>query len=256
MEKEISLQNKTYSIWKSLIKKGGDISLPLELEMYKKILNITHIGDFYYYIFDLTSIEFEFVSPNMSDILGYSQQEFTVPFFLSLIHPDDFPFFVEFEGKGKEFFGTLKYESYFKYKIRYDYRVRKSDGNYIRILQQVVTLSMTEEGGINRTLGIHTDITHLKTEGKPMLSFIGLEGEPSYVDVEINNQIVASNELISKREKEILIYIIDGYSSTSISELLFLSKHTVLNHRRNILKKTNCTTTAELIAKAVKEGWV
>jgi DNA-binding CsgD family transcriptional regulator len=256
MEKAETFYNEAFSIWSNHTKLGDEISLPLELEIYKKIINITHIGDFYYYIFDLKMLDFQFVSPTMSNVLGYSRDEFTVSFFLSCIHPDDLPYFVQFESKVGEFFNTLENEDFFKYKVRYDYRVRKNNGEYIRLLQQVVTLSMSDDGGINKTLGIHTDITHLKPNGIPMLSFIGMDGEPSFVNVAIDKQLMASKEVITKREKDVLNYIIQGYNSTSIANELFLSKHTVLNHRRNILKKTNCTTTAELIAKCVKEGWV
>lgn len=256
MAKNLLPFNEAQGIWQGLIKDGKEINLGLELEVYKKILNITHIGDYYYYVFDLGTVQFEFVSSNMSGILGYTAEEFTVEFFMQQIHPDDLPYFISFEIKAAEFFNTLAPENYFKYKVRYDYRVRKSDGEYIRILQQVVTLLSTVDGGINKTLGIHTDINHIKPEGTPMLSFIGLEGEPSYINVAVEQILLPTKEILTNREKEIIRLVIQGNNSAEIAEMLFLSKHTVLNHRKNILAKTDTSTTAELIFKAIKAGWV
>lgn len=51
----------------------------------------------------------------------------------------------------------------------------------------------------------------------------------------------------TKRELEIIQYVIKGTSSKQIGEILFISSHTVDTHRRRILKKANVSNTAELI---------
>lgn len=61
---------------------------------------------------------------------------------------------------------------------------------------------------------------------------------------------------LSKREKEIINLIADGKSSCYISDLLFISIHTVNNHRKNIIRKLNITSLAELIRFAVSFGLV
>ncbi|MDG4654761.1 response regulator transcription factor [Chryseobacterium arthrosphaerae] len=53
---------------------------------------------------------------------------------------------------------------------------------------------------------------------------------------------------ITKREKDILNLMAQGFNSPEIAEKLFLSYHTVENHKRNLRKKTNTKTSAELIA--------
>ena len=143
-----------------------------------------------------------------------------------------------------------------KYKVRYDYRVKKNDGGFIRILHQSTIIEHDQNGGIIRTLGVHTDITHLKAKGKPVLSFIGLDGEPSYIDVDVDKIFTISNEILSKREKQILLLIMEGSLSKEISELLHISKQTVDTHRNNMLIKTKAKNTSELITKAIKQGWV
>lgn len=59
---------------------------------------------------------------------------------------------------------------------------------------------------------------------------------------------------ITEREMEIIDLIINGYTTSEIAGHLRLSKFTVSNHRRNILKKLNLKNTAELVRYTLKEG--
>ena len=242
--------------WQAAIKAGKEINVNIDLETYRKLLNIVSVGPFYYYVFDLQNASIQFVSPGITEVLGYSPEQFTPEFFFQIIHPDDTNAFINFGKKSVEFFNKIAPEDVFSYKVRFDFRLQKSTGEYIRVLQQVVTLQTTETGGINKTLGIHTDISHIKFEGNPVLSFVGMEGRPSYLNVELSAELSPTAELLTRREKEILYYIVHGRRSNEIAEILFLSKHTVLNHRRNIMAKTETSTLGELIAKTIQEGWV
>lgn len=62
--------------------------------------------------------------------------------------------------------------------------------------------------------------------------------------------------LLSAREKEILLLICKGLTNYEIADRLFISKRTVDKHRANILEKTNCKNTANLVVYAIKNGWV
>lgn len=60
--------------------------------------------------------------------------------------------------------------------------------------------------------------------------------------------------ILSKREREIVIEIGNGLSSEQIAEKLFLSYYTVESHKKNIFVKLNVKTTTELIRKAMYLG--
>lgn len=54
-------------------------------------------------------------------------------------------------------------------------------------------------------------------------------------------------ESLTKREKEIIDLIAQGKNSREISDTLFISRHTVEQHRKNINKKLNVNSVAEII---------
>lgn len=61
---------------------------------------------------------------------------------------------------------------------------------------------------------------------------------------------------LSERENEIITLIAEGQTNEQIAELLFLSKHTVNTHRKNIMAKLGVKNTAGIVMYAVKTGLV
>ena len=59
--------------------------------------------------------------------------------------------------------------------------------------------------------------------------------------------------LLSRREKEILNLIAEGYTNSEIADRLFISYETVSTHRKNILSKLKVKNTAMLIRFAVEQ---
>ncbi len=252
----LSILDKAQKLWKDISKNGEPGQLTFNLEIHKKLLSIFHVGDYYYYIFDCKNARMDYVSEEISHVLGCKPENFTIPFLIDAIHPEDLSWFINFENTVTDFFTKLPVEKILNYKVRYDYRIRSADGTYKRILQQVVSIQTDENGGVLRTLGVHTDISHIKTEGRPVLSFIGLNGEPSFHNIDIKKALIPVNEVLSKREKEILMYMAEGKQSREISIILNISKNTVDKHRKNMLGKNGFNTSVELVAYAIREGWI
>lgn len=243
-------------IWKGIATLSVVERNKIEADARKKILHLFQVGDYYYYVFNLHKMEFEFISAEVKSVLGYTTSQLNVPFFLSQVHPEDIQWFMDFEQMVVSFFNNIGPHRANKYKVRYDYRIKKADGTYIRILHQMLNIEPDHQGIAARTLCLHTDITYLKKEGRPVLSFIGMEGEPSYIDVAVDAKRMSVGENLSRREKEILTLLMQGESSKEIASRLFISKLTVDTHRRNMLKKAGFQSTTELATNAIKEGWL
>lgn len=68
---------------------------------------------------------------------------------------------------------------------------------------------------------------------------------------------LANPELtLSRREKEVLKLICQGYNNNEISEMLFISPKTVDNHRTNLLSKTSSRNSANLVMFAIKHNLI
>ena len=65
-----------------------------------------------------------------------------------------------------------------------------------------------------------------------------------------------SNDILSKREREVLEQICIGLSTNEIGEKLHISPKTVKGHRTNILSKTGCNNTASLVMYSIKNKLV
>lgn len=85
----------------------------------------------------------------------------------------------------------------------------------------------------------------------------------SYFSQELLRNLVGSlkstrtihpEDILSQREKEILLLICKGLSNQEIADRLFISKRTVDKHRANILEKTACRNTANLVVWAIKNS--
>ncbi len=243
-------------IFKWLGNESAPSSLKFELDLYKKLWNFFLIGDSYYFIINHHNLSFEFVSKEVENVMGYSPSEFDIPFMNGKLHPDDRSWFLAIGSSIVDFFSQLPLEKLLKYKVRYDIRFRKKNGDYARILYQGILLEHDDNGRFLRTLSVHSDITYLKQEGKPVLSFIGIDGEPSYLDVASKNIFIESKEELTVREKQVLKLLIEGKLSKEISSILKISKQTVDTHRKNMLRKKKLGNTGELIGKAIRNGWI
>ena len=56
---------------------------------------------------------------------------------------------------------------------------------------------------------------------------------------------------LTNREKEIIALLANGRSTKDIADELFISSYTVSSHRKNIIRKTDCKSFAELLRFAI-----
>lgn len=156
----------------------------------------------------------------------------------------------------------LPKEEVMNYKNIFSYRMNDASGQLRTMLYQAFPLSVAENGTPENVFCIHTDVTHLKVGSTNSVSFIHMTGGKSYFNIdttkgsfEMDNHGAADfSEMITEREKQIVIRFSRGLNAEQIAEELNLSPHTVKTHRRNVLSKSGCTNTTELVAKCLTSG--
>jgi DNA-binding CsgD family transcriptional regulator len=244
------------AIYRSLSRNRQIKNFDGEIDLSTYLLNTFHVGPYFFFIYYLPEQKMEFTHESVKTVLGLEPAEFGLPYVMENIHPEDAPHFLRFEQTLIPFLGKLPPEKLVKYKVRYDYRLKDVDGNYKRILHQLLTLQRDEEGAVIRTFGVFTDITHLKTDTSMQLDLIGLDGEPSFYNIQEDCSYSNFDSPLSDREKQVLTCMGDGMTSKEIAQTLAISPHTANNHRKNILEKTDSENSAQAIIKAINGGWI
>lgn len=65
-----------------------------------------------------------------------------------------------------------------------------------------------------------------------------------------------TTDVLSEREKEIVVEVVKGFSNKEIAENMFISINTVTTHRRNISRKLNIHSSAGLTIYAIVNGLI
>lgn len=257
----VDLWTKEYS---SQLKKN----VPYDVsEQFQKLASVFSPGMSYYYIMNLENLALEYISPEVKRITGIPQDEASIQKLLGTALSEEIGFLVKKELVIKDFYSRfLSPEDLTKYKIVYTYKMKDRKGNHRHILHQAVALSISDCGNAQHVISIHTDVSHLNLPNNQNVSFISLSNKKSYYNVNIeeglfNPAAVASNRkllsrILSPREKEILDLLAKGHNAEKISEMLHLSFNTVRTHRKNMLKKTDCSNTTELVVRGMMEGLI
>ena len=114
-----------------------------------------------------------------------------------------------------------------------------------------------EELGAVVKIGVQTSLTEpdvvrsvnsvvsLYTTEEELLKTLG-----ESVDTPTTTNFSDSHEL-SERERDVLVLVAKGYTNKEIATELFISPHTVISHRKNIVHKTGIRSVAGLTVYAV-----
>jgi DNA-binding CsgD family transcriptional regulator len=244
-------------IWHEILEDTSWGEFSLDYKIQRKLFLAFQPGPCYYWLLNIKTATFEMLSAEAENVLGYPADEMTFQFLFSTIHPDDMPYLLNFENAIMNFFRELPDEKKTGYKIQYDFRAKHANGTYIRLLNQMTVVQNDIDKNHIRTFGVHADITHLKKDIRPVLSFVALNPEdPSYLDITVENIYKPAKGILSRREKEVLGLILEGMISKEICARLHISKFTVDSHRKKILEKTSSRSIPEMVKKAIVNGWV
>lgn len=214
------------------------------------------------FLTDYTLGKYIYVDESCFSILGFTAEYFMesgVDAYLSKWHPDDFNIF------NQKIFPTnialLKKLPPDKYKdivFSYNYRILNAENAYINMLQRFTFIPGVDKGKPLGILGVITDITHFKTDQTMVhtIEEIISSNHISSTTVLLKKNYHSNKKLhvLSKRETEILSLIGKGLSSKQIANHLGISIHTVNNHRKNMIFKTKCLNSSDLLHNSIRNG--
>lgn len=221
----------------------------------KKLNQILVMRNQFFYITDVIDFKNVFVSKTLLSVLGYQPSEFLdLQFVYNVIHPEDAEFVFAFTKKAISWSqlasNRLLLDS-FSGVFSIDFRMRHQRGHYIRVNQQTSFYKIDDTCKMIYAISHYTDISHIK---KSTLITYAWKTD---MNVEFTLGDLAEQfhqSVLTSREVEIVRYLAQGFSATQISKLLFISEHTVITHRKNIIHKLKVKNSVELVKVALEMG--
>ncbi len=186
-------------------------------------------------------------TPFTLDINGAEAAPYPLADCLSVVHPDDVEAFLRFLEAM-----TDPQRSMLEVSIRY---LSGSDNsNYVWLLLLSSSMGTWFAGAEGYRLWAVHNITTARSRREANLVSWSNEGRNAWTT--IYPEPVRLSTPLSPRELEVLGYLAKGWGSRRIAEQLGLSTYTVDTHRSNMLLKTGCSNTPDLVRFALEQGLV
>jgi len=183
------------------------------------------------------------------EFLGYTPEEFTTELIHTYIHPDDIDV-VHRLIKAAVAYATSKSVLDFGH-IFIAFRLIKKDGTYTKVLRQSNIFETDKNGRFISNVSLLTDISFMNTSECVEWQFKAKDLDEQEFKKFVQQQYF---DFFSTRELQIIVGLKNGLKSEEISKELNISRNTVDTHRRNILKKSKCKSTMQLINFCKQHG--
>jgi DNA-binding CsgD family transcriptional regulator len=202
------------------------------------------------------------LSGQTKSMVGYDPREVMdngIEFVIDLFQKDDFKIYNEsIFSQIAEVLKTTPHDQHAEYVFSFNYRVKKADGKWAQLFQEGCYVTDPKTHLPIYSIGTAMDVTPIKKDSSIVLSIdkkTNQNGMCLFTNIHTGYYYPEPEQSrLSRREREILGRLADGLSSKQIADKLFLSESTVVNHRKNILRKTNTRNVAELIRFAFNKG--
>lgn len=228
-------------------------------EIVKRVAEILATGPFYYYTIHYPDNSLQNFSESILHIHGWKEYPSTLRDIIELIHPDDIAFVLEAEEMVLNKIQETGLHHLLNMENSYCFRMRVADGSYHLFHHKAVMLNLDSDGRLSTSLNIHTDIHHITQQNNHTILINRTDERRECYRIVCNAPEKNPRELpfhLTRRELEILHLISKGLSSRKIADRLFISAQTVRMHRKNILKKTQTTSSVTLIKKCIEMGLI
>ncbi|AOW19531.1 LuxR C-terminal-related transcriptional regulator [Urechidicola croceus] len=233
--------NKTYD--GSLVKK--------HIEKLKELDSYLPSIETFILVTNTSSQKYEFVSDNFEKTLGLDKEKMLsegLPYYISHYHPDDLPNLMKILEDLMLFtMNETTIEERPNLSYSWNYRIRKGDGNYknMHVHQTPIFFDINNKP----IIGFSHNTVVGNGKAKPMVAICKKLNKKNEFETlfykNYSKEILTDN--LSNREIDTVRLLALGNTTKEISDKLNISEHTVSVHRKNILKKLNFNTTAEII---------
>ena len=254
-KQELEIQSIDFTEFSNKLKTKGESK-----ETYLHLLKTTleelpnfAIGPYYWFIPDNTDMSIIDSSDNIHELTPFKKDEwkkYYPNFFERIMATEDYQYFLGCTVMMLDFLEKIDAKERQNYKFSIYCRMEDKKKKLRWTLIQFPKIIYNEEGrGVSGVVKV-TNLGIFEVINKPRMTIMNISNakHPYYLAIlekkKIENLDIPN---ISRREREVLACIINGLKTPEIAEKLFISYHTVENHKRNLRIKTNCKTSGELV---------
>lgn len=194
-----------------------------------------------YFIFNINSNEIEY-HEGMDVILECSKESISLKRILSMIHPNDREEIEIIIRESMMQIVNLKIPVKTNY-LNFSFRMKTKEGDYVHVISQNTVHSLDSSG---KARSIFVKFQKVRFLERPMV--LKWWVDPLYIDCSRIEEMLKSVNMsfFTNREQEIIPLLLKELSSSQIAKELNLSQHTIVTHRKNIYRKSNCHSLEEL----------
>lgn len=227
-----------------------------KLEQHKLVVDtLAELSNSSVQIFDLNKKTIVFFSQNYAKLLGYSRAAFETlnyAFFETKIHPDDKPELATYGLTSLKLFKEFSSDEKLNHKVVYEFRMLNANNEYVRMIDQYQILELDAIGQIWLMMSTLDISPNQDADASVKCQIVNFRTGKIVSSVTDNKPSLE----LTKREREILNLVKQGYLSKEISDKLFISLHTVNTHRQRILEKLGANNSVEAIIFASRYGLI
>ena len=249
---ELRKQNKLskfFSYWqnKESVQYPGEKEMLLELE--KMSQNLAMKEGIVLGCFDYRDLSLAFFTENIEEISGHSAEFLKangIAGVISALHPDDALEHVEFNNRVLDVFNSMSLAEKKTLELSYTLRwLHKETLKEIWFFTKAKPYLINDNGDYIYDLHIGFRITNHEHLSEYDWSFSYTKDDGTKISFKKNNGKKLEIPL-TKKEKEVAKWIVEGLNTKEIAEKMFISQNTVFTHRKRLLKKLNAKSTADM----------
>jgi len=212
------------------------------------------IGPYYWFIGDNANMLITAASENIGQLTPFTQQEWvnnSAFFFAENIHAEDSFYVLSALQLAIAKIEALPDERQSDVRVNIYARMLNAEKKYRWVLIQIPGLYINKETRGTCGLIMVTDLSHFNFNGRPVMMTltdkVNNRNEYFHIATEEMKLVNAALPNITRQEQKILQLMAKGFNTPQIVKELTIAYSTVENHKRNLRKKTNTKTAAELV---------
>ena len=250
----MTLHPYNYNLYHDFIESylpSGFLNIDADDPIVKKLEKETEKNDQFFTASDMTKIAYLYSSNGSLQLIGYEPEQINPAIFVDITHPDDLHRLdlcrIEMIKIANDMYSIKKGITLMSFTLR----LRRPAGDYNNFLGQAYFFYSRVPVEAVFLIQVITKIDWFKMTKHGSHYYIGNDMSLFRFPDE---KLLKVGHNLSDREFEIVKLVEKGLSSKQIAEKLFLSVHTVDNHRSNILDKMNKSTISDAIYDLKNKG--